>query len=53
MPIFVEQVMLVGVLWLSRQTMVPFLHEKHLASKVGKVGVILEHGIELFIRLFP
>jgi hypothetical protein len=43
MPIFVERVMLINVPRPRCQTMVPLPDEEHLASKVGKVGVISEH----------
>ncbi len=53
MPIFVKRVMLVDMPPPSRHTMVPLPNKEHLPSKVGEVGVITEHGIELFISLFP
>ena len=45
--------MLVNVPPPSRQPMVSLLDEEHLASKVSKVGVVLEHGIEFLIGLVP
>ena len=50
---FVHGMMFVNVPPSSRQPMVSLPHKEHLANKVSKVGVILEHGIKLFIGLLP
>jgi hypothetical protein len=53
MPNFVHGMVLVNVPQPSRQSMISFPLEKHLANKVSKVGFILEHGIKLIIGLVP
>ena len=53
MPIFVHGVMLIDEPPPCCQPMVSLLDEEHLTGKVSKVGVILEHEIEIFIGLMP
>ena len=45
--------MLVVVPLPSRQTMGPIPYVEHLASNVGKVGIISEHGIKFLTDLLP
>jgi len=52
MLIFFDRVILVNMPPPSRQMMVPLPYKEHLVSKMGKVRVSTEHGIELFICLF-
>jgi hypothetical protein len=51
--IFVEQVMLVDVHPQNIQPIISLPHVEHLARKVSKIGVFLEHGIEFVIGLLP
>ena len=52
-PIFIQRVMFIDVPPPSQQTMVILPHVEHLAKKVSKVRIILEHGVEFLIGLLP
>ena len=53
MPIYVHEMVFLNLPQPSCQSMIALPHEKHLANKLSKVGIILEHEIKLNIGLLP